>query len=184
MRAEVRTSLRIVSGVWILFQSCEKAMEGFVKIIKLLTLISNIILNLWRIVVVVQSLSHVWLLETLWTAARQLLCPPLSPRVCSNSCPLSWWCYPTISSSVTHFSFYLQSFPSSGSFPMSWLFAWGGQSIGVSESVIPMNIQDWLTGLISSQSKGLSRVFSNTTICKLLFFGAQPSLWSNSHVHT
>ena len=109
-----------------------------------------------------------------------------SPRVCSNSCPLSQWC--PISSSVTPFSFYLQSFPSSGSFPMSWPFVWGGQSIGASASVLPMNIQDWfplgLTALISSQSKGLSRVFSSTTIWKPQSFGAQPSLWSNSRIRT
>ena len=97
---------------------------------------------------------------------------------------------PTISSSVVPFSSCLQSFPTSGSFLMSWLFASGGQSIGVSTSasVLPMNIQDWfplgLTGLISLQSKGLSGVFSNTTVQKHQFFGAQPSLWSNSHIHT
>ena len=97
---------------------------------------------------------------------------------------------PTISSSVVPFSSCLQSFPTSGSFLMSWLFASGGQSIGVSTSasVLPMNIQDWfplgLTGLISLQSKGLSGVFSNTTVQKHQFFGGQPSLWSNSHIHT
>ena len=118
----------------------------------------------------------------------RLPCPSLSPRVCSNLCPLSQSCHPTISSSVTPFSFYLQSFPSSGSFPMSWPFVWGGQSIGASASVLPMNIQGQLplrlTGLISSKSKGLSRVFSSTTIWKHQFFNAQPSLWSNCHIHT
>ena len=104
----------------------------------------------------------------------RLSCPSLYPGVCSNSCPLSWWCYLTISSSVTHF-FCLQSFPASESFPMSQLFASGGQSIGASASaiVLPMNIQGWfplgLTGLISFQSKGLSRVFSNTAIQKHQF---------------
>ena len=100
----------------------------------------------------------------------RLPCPSLSPGICSNSCPLSQWCHPTISSSVTPFSSCPQSFPVSGSsFLMSRLFASGGQSIGASESasVLPMNIQGWftlgLTGLISLQSKGLSRVFSNTT---------------------
>ena len=100
----------------------------------------------------------------------RLFCPPLFPRACSNSCPLSRWCHPTISSSVIPFSSCLQSFPASGSFPMSWLFASGGQSIGAPASVLLMNIQDWfplgLTGLISLQSKGLSRVFSSTTAWK------------------
>ena len=117
----------------------------------------------------------------------RLLCPPLSPGVHSNSCPMSQWCYPTISSSVVPFSSCLQSFPSSETFPMSRLFIAGGQSIGVSTSasVLPMNIQDWfplgLTGLISLQSKGLSKVFSNATVQKHQFFCTQPSLWSNSH---
>ena len=117
-------------------------------------------------------------------------CPSLSPRGCSNSCPLSWRCHPTISSSVTPFSSCLQSFPASGSFLMSRLFTSGGQRIGVSASasVLPMNSQDWfplgLAGLISLQSKGLSRVFSSTTVSKHQFFGAQPSLWFNSHIHT
>ena len=109
----------------------------------------------------------------------RLPCPSLSPGVCSTSCPLSWWCHPTISSSIIPFSFCPQSFPASGSFPVSWLFALGGQSIGVSASVLPVNIQDWfplgLTGLIPLQSKGLSRVFSSTTIWKHQFFSAQPS---------
>ena len=108
------------------------------------------------------------------------------PGVCSDSCPLSWWCHPTISSSVIPFSFCLQSFPASGSFPMSRLFVSGGQSIGASASneVLPMNIRDWftlgLTGLISLQSKGLSRVFSSTTIQKHQFLSTQLSLGSNS----
>ena len=103
-------------------------------------------------------------------------CPSPTPRVYSNSCPLSPWCHPTISSSVVPFSSHLQSFPASGSFPMSQFFASGGQSIGVSgaASVLPMNIQDWFplgwSGWISLQSKGLSRVFSNTTVfCSPLF---------------
>ena len=92
--------------------------------------------------VVVQSLSHVWLFVTAWTAACQAPCPPLSPRVCSNSYPLSRWCHPTTSSSVAPFSFLPQSFPASESFPMSQLFASGGQSIGASASasVLPVNI--------------------------------------------
>ena len=127
----------------------------------------------------VQSLSHVWLFVSQWTAARQACCPSLTPRVYSNSCPLHCWCHPTISSSVISFSSHLQSFPASGSFLMSQLFASGGQSIGTSASasVLPMNIQNWFplgwTGWISLQSKGLSRVFSNTTVQKHQFFGTQ-----------
>ena len=119
----------------------------------------------------------------------RLPCPSPIPGVYPNSCPLSQWCHPTISSSVIHFSC-LQSFPASGSFPMSQLSTSGGQSIGVSvsTSVLPMNIQDWSplgwTGWISLQSKGLSRVFSNTTVQKHQFFGTQFSLESNSHIHT
>ena len=115
-------------------------------------------------------------------------CPSLSPGICPNSCPLSWWCYLTISPSDTPFSFCLQSF--SGTFPMSWLFASGGQSTGASASVsiFPMTIQDWfplwLTGLISLQCKGLSRVFSVTTVQKHQLFGVQFSLWSISHILT
>ena len=103
-------------------------------------------------------------------------CPSPTPGVYSNSCPLSWWCHPTISSSVIYFSSCLQSFPALGSFQMSQFFSSGSQSIGASASasVLPMNIQDWFplgcTGWISSQSKGLSRVFSNTTIQKHQFF--------------
>ena len=109
-------------------------------------------------------------------------CPSPTPGACSNSCPSRWWCHPTISSSVVPFSFRLQSFPASESFQMSQFFASGGQSIGVSASasVLPMNIQYWfplrLTGLIALQSKGLSRVFSNTTVPKHQFFDAQLSL--------
>ena len=114
-------------------------------------------------------------------------CPSPAPIVYSNSCSLSRWCHSTISSSVTLFFSCLQYFPASESFPMSQFFTSGGQNIGVSASasVLPMNIQDWfllgLTGLISLQSKGLSRVFSSTTIQKHQFFGAQLSLWSKSH---
>ena len=120
----------------------------------------------------------------------RLPCPPLSPGVCSNSCPLSQWCHPTMSSSVVPFSSCPQSFPESQSFPATWLFTSDGQSIGTSASasVLPMNIQDWfpsrLIGLISLLFKGLSRVFSNTTVQKHQFFNAQPSLWSSSHIHT
>ena len=116
--------------------------------------------------------------------------PSPTPRVYSNSCPLSQWYHPTISFSVVPFSSCPQSFPTSGSFPMSQLFAWGGQSTGVSAlaSGLPMNTQDWFplewTGWISLQSKGLSRVFSNTTVQKHQFFGAQLSSQSKSHIHT
>ena len=119
----------------------------------------------------------------------KLPCPSPTPGACSNSCPSSWWCHPTISSSVHPFSPHLQYFPGSGAFQMSQFFTSGGQSIGVpaSASVLRMNIQDWFplgwTGWISLQSKGLSRVFSNT-VQKHQFFGAQLSLWSNSHIHT
>ena len=117
-------------------------------------------------------------------------CPSPTPRVHPNSCPSSQWCHPAISSSVIPFSFCPQSLPASGSFPMSQLLAWGGQSIGVSSSasVLPMNTWDWSllewTGWISLQSKGLSRVFSNTTVQKHKFFGAQLSSQSNSHMTT
>ena len=108
-------------------------------------------------------------------------CPSPTPRICSDSCALIQWCHPTISYSVVPFSSHLQSFPASGSFQMSQFFTSGGQSIGVSASasVLPMNTQDWFpsewTGWISLQSKGLSRVFSNTTVQKHQFFGAQLS---------
>ena len=117
-------------------------------------------------------------------------CPSPALRACSNSCPLSQWCHPAILTSVIPFSSCLQSFPASGSFQMSQFFASGGQSIGASASasVLPMNIQDWfplgLTGWISLQSKGLSSVFSNTTVQKHQFFSTQLSWWSNSHIHT
>ena len=112
----------------------------------------------------------------------RLPCPSPSPRACTNLSPSSWWCHPTISSSVVPISFCLQSFPASGSFLMSQFFASGGQSFGVSASasVLPMRIEDWfhwgLIAWMSLQSKGLSGVFSNTTVQKHHFFGAQLSL--------
>ena len=120
----------------------------------------------------------------------RLPCPSLSLRVCSNSCPLSQWRHPTISSSVTPFSSCPQSVPASGSFQMSQFFTSGGQNIGVpaSASVLLMNIQGWFplgrTGWISLQFNRLSKVFSNTTVQKHQFFGAQPSSQSNCHIHT
>ena len=131
--------------------------------------------------------------DSLWPHGLQhasLPCPSPAPRACSNSCPSSQWCHPIISSSVIPFSSFHQSFPTSGSFPMSRFFPSGGQSIGASASasVFPMNIQAWFplgwAGLISLQSKGLSRVFPNITVQKLQFFGTQLSLWSNSHILT
>ena len=130
---------------------------------------------------VVQLLSHFQLFATLWTAVRQA---PLG--VCSDSCPLIWWCYLTISSSATPF-FCLQFFPASGSFPISQLFVSGDQSIGASTSILPMNIPDWfpllLTGWSPWSPRDSSRIFYNTIIWKHQFFGTQPSLWSNSHIH-
>ena len=138
----------------------------------------------------VQLLSHVRLFATHGLQHARLPCPSPTPGIYPNSCPLSQWCHPTISSSVVPFSSCPQTFPALGSFQMSQLFAWGGQSIGVSAStsVLPMNTHDWSplgwTGWISSQSKGFSRVFSNTTVQKHQFFSAQPSSQSNSHIHT
>ena len=138
-------------------------------------------------------LTRSFMSDSLWPHGLQhtrLPRPLPSPGTCSNSCPLSRWCHPTILSSVIPFSSCLQSFPASGSFPVSQLFASGGQSIraSASASVLPVNIKGWfpfgLTGLISLQSKGCSRVFSNTTVQKHQFFGAQPFLWSNSHMCT
>ena len=140
-------------------------------------------------IVVVQSLSHVHFFVTPLTAEHQASLSFTIYRNCSNSCPLSQWCHPAISSSVATFFSCPQSFPASGSFPVNQLFASTGQSTGASASasVLPVNIQDRfpleLTGLISL-FKGLSRVFSNTTVQKHQFFGTQPSLGSNSHIHT
>ena len=130
--------------------------------------------------------------DSLWPHESQHArppCPSPAPRVHSNSCPLSRWCHPAISSSVVPFSSCPQSLPASESFPMSQLFTLGGQNIGVSASasVPPLNTQDWSlvwTGWIYLQCKGLSRVFSNTTVQKHQFFSAQPSSQFNSHIHT
>ena len=136
--------------------------------------------------VVVQSFSRVWLSVTPWTAASQASMSFTISHSCSDSCPQSQWCHPTISSFVTPFSSCPQSFPASRSFPVSRGFTSGGQSIGTSAlaSVLPMNSKGWfplgLTDLISLQSNGLS----NTTVQKLKLFGAQPSLQSNSYMHT
>ena len=144
--------------------------------------------ELWVGRVIFQSPTHV---HSLWPHGLQHTrppCPSPSPGVCPSSCLLNEWCYPTISSSVTLFSSCLQYFPASGSFP-SQLFTSGGQRVGASASVpvLPMNIQGWfplkLTGLISMLSKGLSRVFSSTTIQKHQFVSTLPSLLSSFHIH-
>ena len=136
-----------------------------------------------------QLFSHSVVSDSLRPHERQharLPCPSPSSWICSNSCPLSQWCHPTISSSVP-FSSCPRSFPASGSFPMIWLFTSGGRSIGASAlaSVHSMNIHGWFplgwTGLISLLSKGLSRVFSSTTVRKHQFFGTQPSLCSSCY---
>ena len=138
----------------------------------------------------VQWLSRIRVFVTPWTAARQASLSITNSRSLLKLKPLSRWCHPTISSLVVPFSSHLRSFPESGSFQISQLFPSGGQRIGVSAStsVLPMNTQDWSplewTGCISLQSKGLSRVFSNTTVQKHQFFSAQLSLQSNSNIHT
>ena len=148
------------------------------------TFVSKVISLLFNMLSSVQF-GHSVMSQSLWPHGLQharLPCPSPTPGACSNSCPSSRWCHPTISSSVIPFSSYLQSFPASGSFPVSQFFTSSGQSIGTSASasIAPMNIQDlfplgW-TGWISLQSKGLSRVFSNTTVQKHHFFGTQLSL--------
>ena len=143
------------------------------------------------IVVVVQSLSHIWLFVTPnGLQHNRLPYSSFSPGICSNSGPLNSWRHPAISSSAAPFSSYAQSFAAPGSFPMSRLFASRGQNTEASvlPSALPVNIQGWfpleLTGLISQQSKGLSRVFSSTRVWKHHFFHAQASLWSRSHICT
>ena len=138
----------------------------------------------------VQSFSRVWFFATPWTAACQASLSIATHGSCSDSCPLSQWCHPTISSSVIPFSSWLQSLPSSGSFLISQLFTSGGQSTGVSAlaSFLPKKSQgrspsEW-TGWISLQSKGLARVFSNTTVQKHQFFDAQLSSQSKFHIRT
>ena len=139
--------------------------------------------------VVLKLLFPVWLFVTPWTAAHQASLFITTPRACSNSCPSNWWCYLTISSYIPTSPF-ASIFPSIRVFPVSHLFTSGGPSIGVSASTsfLTMYIQDWFplgwTGLISLQSKGLSRDFSSTTIQKHWFFGTQPSSWSMFHIHT
>ena len=162
---------------------CRPKNEGNIPICEKWMELASILLNEIKHFSSVQfSRSVVY--DSSWPHGLQhtrLPCPLPTPRACSNSCPLSWWHHPMSSSSNIAFSFYLQSFPASGSFPVSQFFTSGGQSIGVSisASVLPMNIQDWCplrsTGLISLLSKGLSRVFSSITVQKHQFFGAQVS---------
>ena len=139
------------------------------------------------------SSVHSVVSDSLWPHESQHArppCPSPTPEVYSNPCTSSWWCHPTISSSIVPFSSCPQSLPASGSFQMSQLFTWGGQSTGVSASasVLPMNTQGWSplgwTSWISLQSKGLSRIISDTTVQKHQFFSAQLSSQSNSHIHT
>ena len=142
------------------------------------------------VVVVVQSISCVWLFAPHGLQHTRPPCPSPSPEIFPSSCPLSQWCCPTISYSSVFFSFCLQFFPASGSFPMSLLFASGGQIIVASTLtlVLPMNTQGWfhleLTGLISLLSKEHWRVFSSTIFQKHQFFSAHSFLWSNSHIRT
>ena len=152
-------------------------------------MLSTVVPCLDLIFVVVQSFSRVSL-QPQGLQHSRLTCPSPSPGAYTNSCPVSHWYHTTILSSVVPFSSCLQSFLASGSFPMSWFFTKKNQSIGVSTSasVLPLSIQGWfalgLTSLISLQSKGLSRVFSNTTVQKHQFLQVQPSLWSKYHILT
>ena len=167
-------------SVWLSASHSEPRIRKYLKRIKHLNSTQNISYFCGYLlkILVIHQFSCVQLFATPWTRAHQDPCPSSTPGVYSNSCPLSRWCHPTISSSVVPFSSCLQSFPAKVSFPMSQFFISGGQSIevSVSASVLPMNIQDWfplrLTCWISLQSKGLSRVFSNTTVQKYQFIGA------------
>ena len=150
-------------------------------------------IDIFSVTCISVQISHSVVSDSLWPHASQHArppCPSPTPRVHSNSCLSSQWCHPAISSSVVPFSSCPQSLPASESFPMSQLFAWDGQRIGVtaSASVLPKNTQDWSalgwTSCISLQSKGLSRVFSNTTVQKHQSFGTQLSWQYNSHIHT
>ena len=181
-----------VVGMWLLFRGYSEGRSSLLIGIWIsLFLISESKQWDFDLISSVQLFSHVQLFVTPLTAAHQAsLSVTNFPGACSNSCKSSQWCPPTISSPVIPFPSCLQSFPVPGSFLMSQFFASGGQSTAVSASPsgFPMNIPDWFplgwTDLISLQSKGLSRVFSNTTVKKHQFFDAQLSLWSNSHIHT
>ena len=172
--------------IWLIFPHCAGRSVIWPICASLFCLVKCICCCCW---LVTQSYHMSDSLQTRGLQHARLPCPSPSSGACSSSCPLSRWCHPTISSSVVPVSSCLQSFPASGSFPVSQLFKSGGQSIGasVSASVPPMNIQDWLslglTSLISLQSKGLLRLFSNITVQKHQFLGTQTCLWSNSHIH-
>ena len=149
--------------------------------------VSQMLLNMFRFLPTYIQFSHSVMSNSLQPHELQHArppCPSPTPGVHLNSCPSSRWCHPAISSSVVPFSSCPQSLKASGSFPMSQLFTWGGQSIGLSASalVLPMNTQDWSplewTGWISLQSKGFSRIFSNTTVQKYQFFGAHQKAYS------
>ena len=179
MKLDMKTRLKKNNlyrcGEWFILNVLLHLLENFRTYWKHLENIGDICS--WKLA---RQFSHSFMSNSLRPHGLQharLPCLSPTPRACLNSCPSSWWCPPTISSSVISFSSCLQSFPASGSFSMRQSFALGGQSIGASASVCPMNIQDWfslgLTGLIPLQSKGLSRVFSNTTVEKHQFFGAQ-----------
>ena len=178
-------SLHIFSGAWTSLSQRRPPARALKKS-------SHTLLQLHNAIYSVQFSCSI-MSDSLQPHGLHLARPPClspTPRVHPNSCPSSWWCHPTISSSVVPFSSSLQSFPASGSFQMSHFSESGGQRIGISAStsVLPMNTQDWSllgwTGWISMLSKGLSRVFSNTTVQKHQVLGAQLSLYSNSHIHT
>ena len=153
-----------------------------------LTWVDKLLCTIHRSGIVVQLPSHVWLFDSMDCSTPGLPVPHHLP-VCLNSCPLHWWCHPVISFSDALFSFCLQSFPASGTFPVSQQFASDDQNTGASAStsILLMSVQGWfplrLTGLISLMSMGLSGVFSSTTVWRHQFFGVLPSLWSSSHNH-
>ena len=161
------------------FRSCP--FGGFCNIVSIITIPACILINLVQFSCSVMSDS----LRPHELQHARPPCPSPTPGVYSKSCPSSQWCHPAISSSVFPFFSCPQSLPESGSFPMSQLLAWSGQSIGVSASVLPMNTQDWpplgWTGWISLQSKGLSKVFSNTTVRKHQFFGSHGTRQFSKH---
>ena len=170
------------------YETAKSAAE--IVALKYKTFLNYLLFDIRHMFSSVQSLSRVWLFATPWIAARQASLSITNSRSSLKSCPSSQWCHPAISSSVVPFSSCPQSLPASESFPVSQLFAWGGQTTGVSAlaSFPPKKSQGWSpsewTGWISLQSKGLSRVFSNTIVQKHQFFGAQLSSPSNSHIPT
>ena len=180
--------LQSMGSQWVRHDYVAEQQQQQTMISNQLILIS--ILNKINLIRSDQSLSRVWLFATPWIAAHQASLSITNSRSSWDSPPLGQWCHPTISSSVIPFSFCPQSLPASESFPMSQLFAWGGQSARVSvlASFLPQKSQGWSPsewiGWISLQSKGLSRVFSNTTVQNHQFFSTQLTSESNSHIHT